>query len=603
MRLGASRRDEPDPSTSTDLLLRDVVRHSAGRCTALCLIGVFIAAVELAMPAVLAHALDALLTRRPAAGSAWPWISLAAALTSALVVAQAGEALLTGTTGARAAAWARGRLLRHVLAVGPSARDRFSPGDLTSRLVGNTAHAGAAPAAVAGLPTAVVTPLGALVALTLLDPWLGAVFVLGIPLLVLLLRAFVRDTSDSVAHYQQVQGRMAGHLLEALGGARTVAAAGTVRRETSRVLSALPELGRHGTRTWHVLGRSTARAAVVLPLLQILVLAVGGLLMAAHRLTVGELLAASRYAALAAGIGLLVSRVNDVVRSRAAAGRVAEILAAPAPAHGTRALPTGTGRLEFRGVSVVRGGHTVLRSIDVLVPGGSSLAVVGVSGAGKSVFAALAGRLTDPDEGTVLLDGVPLPELRRDALRRAVGHAFERPAPLGGTIGGTIGFGPTPLPRRAVVSAARQACADDFVRLLPHGYDTPCRTVALSGGEAQRLGLARAFAHAGRLLVLDDATSSLDTVTERRVDAALWHGLGDRTRVVVAHRASTAARADLVAWLDCGRLRAVAPHTTLWGLSEYRAVFEPTPDAEAHSPGAAHQPGPAGGGLDVRRAP
>lgn len=597
MRLGAPHRDQPHPSTHR--FLHDVVRHSAGRCTALCLIGMSTAAVELAMPTVLAHALDALLTDPRTPESAWHWISLAAALTGALVVAQAGEALLTGTTGARAAAWARGRLLRHVLAVGPSARDHYSPGDLTSRLVGNAAHTSAAPAAVAGLPTAVVTPLGALIALTLLDPWLGAVFVLGIPFLVLLLRAFVRDTSDSVSRYQRVQGRMAGHLLEALGGARTVAAAGTVRRETSRVLSALPELGRHGTRTWHVLGRSTARAAVVLPLLQIVVLAVGGLLMAARRLTVGELLAASRYAALAAGLGLLVSRVNDVVRSRAAAGRVAEVLAAPAPAHGPRGLPAGgAGLLEFRGVAVVRGGRTVLHSVDVVIPGGSSLAVVGSSGAGKSVFAALAGRLADPDEGTVLLDGVPLSELRRDALRSAVGYAFERPALLGGTVGGTIAFGPTPLPGRAVVSAARQACADDFVRLLPDGYDTDCRAVALSGGEVQRLGLARAFAHEGRLLVLDDATSSLDTVTERRIDAALWHGLGDRTRVVVAHRASTAAHADLVAWLDGGRVRAVAPHTTLWRLPEYRAVFEP-PGAGAHRAGAAPEPEPAGGGSDV----
>ncbi|MFI7498209.1 ABC transporter ATP-binding protein [Streptomyces sp. NPDC049687] len=586
MRLGASLCHASEPPTRR--LLRDVVRHSAGRCTALGLIGMFTAAAELAMPSVLGHAVDALLTdRRPL----WTgrWTVLAAALTAALIAAQAGEALITGMTGARTVARARGRLLRHVLAVGPPAQDRFSPGDLTTRLVGNAAHTGAAPAALAGLPAAAITPLGALLALTLLDPWLGTAFVLGIPVLVLLLRAFVRDTTDSVRRYQQVQGRMVGHLLETLRGARTVAAAGTVRSETARILRPLPELGRHGNRTWQVLGRSTAQAAAILPLLQILVLAVAGLLMTAHRLTVGELLAASRYAALATGLGVLVSRVNDVVRSRAAAGRVAEVLAEPATAHGTRRLPAGTGRLEFRGVAAVRGGRAVLREVDVSVPGGSSLAVVGRSGTGKSVFAALAGRLADPDEGVVLLDGVPLPELCRAELRRAVGHAFARPALFGGTVGGAIAFGPTAVPRERVVSAARQACADDFIRLLPHGYETHRRAVALSGGEVQRLGLARAFAHGGRLLVLDDATSSLDTVTERRIGAALWHGLGDRTRVVVAHRPSTAARADLVAWLDGGRVRALAPHAALWCLPEYRAVFEP-PCAEADLPGPAPEP-------------
>ncbi|GGL02180.1 ABC transporter ATP-binding protein [Streptomyces flaveus] len=572
MRLGAPRRHEPGPSTHR--FLREVVRHSAGRCTALCLISVATATAELVMPFLLGHAVDALLTDRPAPW-AGHWTVLAAALTGTLIVAQAGEALLTGTTAARTAAWTRGRLLRHILAVGPPAQDHFSPGDLASRVVGNASHTGAAPAAVAGLLAAGVTPLGALLVLTLLDPWLGAAFILGIPLLVLLLRAFVRDTSDSVSRYQRVQGEMAGRLLETLRGARTVAAAGTTRRERSRILRPLPELGRHGHRTWQVLGRSTARAAAILPLLQLLVLAVGGLLLTAHRLTVGELLAASRYAALATGIGMLVSRVNDVVRSRAAADRVDEVLAEPATAHGTRRLPAGAGTLEFRGVAVVRGGRTVLRAVDVSVPAGSSLAVVGRSGTGKSVFAALAGRLADPDEGVVLLDGVPLPELCRDELRRAVGYAFARPALFGGTVGSAIAVGPTTVPRQTVVSAARQACADDFVRLLPDGYETACRATALSGGEVQRLGLARAFAHSGRLLVLDDATSSLDTVTERRIGAALWQGLDGRTRVVVAHRASTAARADLVAWLDGGQVRAVAPHAALWCLPEYRAVFEP----------------------------
>ena len=107
----------------------------------------------------------------------------------------------------------------------------------------------------------------------------------------------------------------------------------------------------------------------------------------------------------------------------------------------------------------------------------------------------------------------------------------------------------------------------------------------MSGGELQRLGLARAFAHAGRLLILDDVAASLDTVTEYEISAALTGPLADRTRIVVAHRASTAGRAEMVVWLERGRIRGVAPHAELWGDPDYRSVFEPGLDEPRGSNG------------------
>ena len=121
--------------------------------------------------------------------------------------------------------------------------------------------------------------------------------------------------------------------------------------------------------------------------------------------------------------------------------------------------------------------------------------------------------------------------------------------------------------------AARAAQADGFIKRLPARYDTLLEQAPLSGGEAQRLGLARAIAQGGRVLILDDATSSLDTATELQVQTALAALLGSRTCLVVAHRAATAARADLVAWLDSGCIRAFQPHAALWDDPEYRAVF------------------------------
>lgn len=553
-----------------DRVLRGAVRQAAMPAAVLGLAGLLSTGAGLLLPAALGRALDLLLARDAGAGR---HVALCAALICGAAVLDALTDLLGGTTAARSTAWLRHRLLRHVLAAGPRVTARIPPGDLVTRLVGNTADAASAPATVATTAATVVGPLGAIVALAVIDPWLAAAFLAGAPLLFLLLRSFARASTDCAVRYQRIQGDIAGRLAEAVVGARTIAAAGTAGRERARILAPLGGLSRQGHRMWRVQGRAGARAVTLVPLLQITVLAVAGVLLSRGRISVGDLLAASRYAVLATGVGMLTGRIGALVRARAAGRRIAEVLAVPAVRHGTLRLPPGPGTLELRGVGAVRGGRPVLDGVDLVVPGGTSLAVVGRSGSGKSVLAALAGRLADPDSGTVALDGVPLPDLSHDELRRAVGHAFERPALLGATVGDALAFGVFDPGREAVTAAARAACADGFVRRLPEGYDTPRTAAPLSGGEAQRLGLARAFAHAGRVLVLDDATSGLDSPTEREVGRALAHDVAARTRVIVARRASTAARADRVAWLDDGRLRATGTHAELWRLPEYRAVF------------------------------
>ncbi|MFD0384097.1 ABC transporter ATP-binding protein [Streptomyces stramineus] len=555
-------------------MLLATARRTAGRTTAICLLSTAAAGCAVALPAVLGHTLDRILDR---AGGLYAWTVLCAVLIGAEVLFDALVAYATGTAGARGTAWLRRRGTAHLLAAGP--RHGLTSGDVVTRLSGNAAEAGTAPATAATSLAALLTPLGGLTALAFLDLWLAAVFLAGAPALFLLLRAFARSSSDSVAAYQRVQGEIAGRLVEALGGARTVAAAGTAGRERDRILALLPELSAQGRRMWQVYGRAVVQGGILVPLLQTAVLAAGGIRLAAGGLSVGELLAATRYAALAAGVGSVVGQLNALVRARAAAGRTAGLLALPAALHGTRPLPPGgPGQLELRGVSVTRGGAEVLRDVDLVVPGGTTTAVVGRSGAGKSVLAAVAGRLADPGRGQVLLDGVPLTEAEPAQLRREIGYAFERPALFGDTVGEALAFGPYAPGAPAVEAAARAAGADPFIRLLPAGYATRLADAPLSGGELQRLGLARAFAHAGRLLILDDATSSLDSVTEAQVGRALAHEVSPGTRLLIAHRVSSAARADHVAWLENGRIRAVGRHEDLWELPDYRAVFAPEDD-------------------------
>ncbi|WP_107046796.1 ABC transporter ATP-binding protein [Streptomyces albus] len=579
-------------------LLAGAARRSTGRAVLILLATTASAAATIALPAVLGHTLDLLLDRRDGART---WVALCGVLLAAEVLLDALTAHATGVTNARSTAWLRNLGTVHLLSVGPRRAARFAPGDVVTRLTGNAAEAGTVPATAAASAASVLTPVGGIVALVLVDAWTAAVFLAGVPVLLLLLRVFVRSSSDSVTRYQRVQGDIAARLMEALGGARTVAAAGTARRERDRVLAPLPELDAQGRRMWQVYGRAVTQGGILVPLLTTAVLAVGGVRLAAGHLSVGELLAAARYAGLAAGIGGVVGQLNALVRGRAAARRTAELLSAPRVRHGTRRLPPGgPGRLELRGVAVVRGGARVLDGVDLTVPGGVTAAVVGRSGAGKSVLAAVAGRLEDPDDGEVLLDGVPLPELDRTELRREVGYAFERPALFGGTVGAAIAFGTGDPPEESVRAAARTARADSFIRLLPAGYGTPLADAPLSGGELQRLGLARAFAHAGRLLVLDDATSSLDSVTELEVGRALTRDVRAGTRLLIAHRVSSAARADLVVWLENGRVRAVGPHETLWERPAYRAVFAdpedvPDPAGTAATGIASHPPGIPGG--------
>ncbi|MEU2549110.1 ABC transporter ATP-binding protein [Streptomyces roseolus] len=591
--------------TGPDGLLRGAVRHTAGPTAALLVCSAAGAGCALAVPAVAGRTLDLLLHRHPAAGA---WLTWAAVLLAAEVLGETAAVLLTQLTNARATAWIRLRATTGLSATAPHRAEPYAGGDVASRLCVNATDSGAAPAALATSVSSVLVPAGALVALALIDPWTAAAFAAGLPLLLVVLRSFARQSSDSVGRYQQAQGAVAARLTEALSGARTITAAHTARREEERVLAPLKDMTRYGTRMWLVHGRAVARSGVLLPLLTTAVVAVAGTRLAAGELSVGDLLAASRYAALAAGFGSVAAPLGTLVRARNAARRTAALADLPPMPHGSTALPPdGPGALELRDVRVVRDGVPLLTDVTLTIDGGSTVAVVGRSGAGKSTLSAVAGRLTDPDGGRVLLDGVDLARLTRAELRSATSYAFARPAFDSGvtpTVGSAIasGHGAADAPEEKVRDAARAASADAFIRLLPQGYATPLDDAPLSGGESQRLGLARAFIGAGRLMILDDATSSLDTATERQVELALSTSLRPCTRLVVAHRVSTAARADKVVWLEEGRVRGCGPHRLLWEDPHYRAVFlaEPAPAPASTAPVApveAVTPARAAGGA------
>jgi ATP-binding cassette subfamily B protein len=566
---------------SDRLLLRTLV-HAGPWAPVLALAALGLALAETALPFVLGRALDDMLRT----GQSHEWLTLSAALVAAVVALDAIDALAAGCATARSTAWLRRRFVGHLVALGPRAGS--GAGDLTGRVVANAAQAGRIAQVAARSAATVVPAIGGPIGLALIDPWLCVTFLAGMPIVVVLLRALGHDAQHLAERYLAVQGTIAGRLADAVLGARSIAAAGTLEREAARVLEPLPELHRHGLGIWRVQMRIAAQDGLLVALLEIAVLAVGGLELTHGRISAGELLAAGQYVLLGATMASALSTVTAVARARAAAERVGELLRAPPPVYGGDSLAPGRGRLELRNVTVRRDGAALLRDVSLTVDAGQLVAVVGPSGAGKSLIAALAGRLLDPDEGEVLLDGVPLARLSRHELRTAAGYGFERPGLVGDTLAEAIALGADEPPARQLIAAARAARADGFIRRLRRRYRTPLAAVPMSGGERQRLGLARAFAHAGRLLILDDVAASLDTITERHISQVLTEALGDRTRLVIAHRASTAARADRVVWIEEGRVTATGTHRELWRLAGYRALFgagtEAAPAMRAREP-------------------
>jgi ATP-binding cassette subfamily B protein len=580
---GGQQAAPPRAYRAADRLLARTGRQGGAYLIVMALSSLATTGVALAFPTVIGHAVDAIVS----GGAAGRWLAWAAGLVTLLVAGSALNALATGYAVSRSTAWLRRIVLRHALALGTRRTAGLGPGEMATRVVANASEAGRVAPAVVGAGAGLVAGVGGTVALALIDPWLCVTFLTGVPLMLLIVRAFARDASVLATRYLTVQGRIAECLVGAISGARTIAAAGTLQREVDRALAPLPELRRHGMDLWRVSMRIRARDALLLTMLQIAVVGVAGILLARGQITAGEMLAAGQYVFLAASLGAVTGLVGGLTSARAAARRLVEIFDQAPVQYGSGRLPPGRGRLELCGVTVRSGGQPVLERLDLVVPAGALIAVVGRSGSGKSLLAALLGRLVDPDEGTVLLDGMPLREIDRGELRCAVGYGFARPALFGETVGAAIAFGAYAPKAEHVEEAARAARADDFIRLLPQGYATPLAQAPMSGGEAQRVGVARTFAHAGRVIVLDDVAASLDTVTEHHISGVLTGAFGDRTRVIVAHRASTAARTDSVAWLDRGRLRAMAPHHELWRDPEYRALFEPDEPTPVPSTGAA----------------
>jgi ATP-binding cassette subfamily B protein len=269
-------------------------------------------------------------------------------------------------------------------------------------------------------------------------------------------------------------------------------------------------------------------------------------------------------------------------RATASGARLFQILdRAPrvnAPAD-PRPLPAGGGRVEFAGASLRYDGaaREALRDVTLDIPAGTTVAIVGATGSGKTTLVQLIPRLYDVTDGAVLVDGADVREVDPAELRSQIAIVNDDPFLFSDSIRANIAYARPDASDEEIEEAARRAQADGFIARLPDGYDTMVgeRGLTLSGGQRQRLAIARALLADPRILILDDATSSVDASTEQQIKQALREVMAGRTTFVIAHRLSTISLADEIVVLEAGELIAHGTHEQLLESSElYREIVE-----------------------------
>jgi len=366
---------------------------------------------------------------------------------------------------------------------------------------------------------------------------------------------------------QQREGEVAEIVDEDVGGVRVVKAFGQEERELLRMVGVVQSLYGARMRATRLQARYQPLLEAIPTLAQVAVLALGGWLVMQGDITLGTFLAFSTY------VGQFVAPARQLAgvltigqQARAGVERIFQVLdLEPEITDDADAveLPRLQGEIELRGVRFSYDETEVLRGLDLHVSPGERVALVGSSGSGKSTVVALVHRMIDPDQG--LVDGYEVQDARLHSLRSQIGAAFEESFLFSDTIAANIAYGRPEATREDVEAAARVACAHEFVEELVDGYDTRVgeRGMSLSGGQGQRIALARAILTDPQILVLDDATSAVDAGTEEKIFAGLREVLAGRTSLIVAHRVSTLHLADRVVLLAHGRVADDGTHHEL----------------------------------------
>jgi ABC-type multidrug transport system fused ATPase/permease subunit len=436
------------------------------------------------------------------------------------------------------------------------------------------------------------------------EPRLGLISLAPVPFVVLISYRYGRRARPAIQETQQRIAELTADAEENISGVRVVKAFAREPRQLQRFQGSVG-------RVFHQAMIATRLEARYNPMIGFLpqlglaaVLLIGGQSVIHAHLTLGQFTAFYLYLnMLIAPMRMLGVILNLAQRATASGARLFQVLDRPSrltEPPGALPLAPGSGHVQLQGVTLryddsdefgaaysqasspngaspSPAARAVLSDIDLDVPAGRTVALVGATGSGKTSLTSLISRLYDVSSGRVLLDGADVREVNLRSLRQAVAVVSDDPFLFSQTVAENIAYAHPQATREAIEAAARRAQAHEFIARLPDGYDTRVgeRGLTLSGGQRQRLAIARALLADPRVLILDDATSSVDASTERQIKLALDEAMAGRTTFIIAHRLSTIALADEIVVLDHGRIAAHGDHEHLLQASElYREIVE-----------------------------
>ncbi len=524
----------------------------------------------LALPAVAGSLIDTVFVKNDADA-----LNRIALLLLGVFVIQAlaifAQNFLLSFTGERVVTDLRSRLYSHLQKLSMSYFNEHRTGDIMSRLTNDvTAVQGAVTNNLIGLSGSLVTLIGGITILVLRDWRLTLLVLAMLPILTVTAMVIGRRLKRFSNAVSTELGEATTVMSETLGNEKTVQA---FTREDY-------EIARYNRRVENVFRLATRRArlssgfAAIMTFLSLsaaaMVLWFGGHEVLAGHITPGELVSILIYMGIvAAPIGALSGLYGAFQMALGAAERIFNLLDEPvtiSDAPGAQPLPPAVGHLKFEAVSFQYDAQTpVLRGLSFEAQPGQVIALVGPSGAGKTTIANLIPRFYDPTEGRITLDGHDISHVQLKSLREQISSVLQEPVLFGSSVRENIVYGRLDATEAEIEAAARAANAVEFIERLPDRYESIVgeRGVKLSGGQRQRIAIARALLRNPRILILDEATSSLDNESESLVQEALDRLMRDRTTIVIAHRLSTIENADQIVVVDQGRVVEQGRHSAL----------------------------------------
>ncbi|ALN80820.1 ABC transporter ATP-binding protein [Lysobacter antibioticus] len=518
-------------------------------------------------------------------------IAILAGILIAANLVGAISAYLLARVGYQLVARLRASLVDKLLRLPIASFDSESSGERVSRVVRDCESISELTTRQAiNLLTGVLLLGGSIVVLLLLDVRLtltllgsiGAAFVVMIPI-AFLLDGLSRRIQDRTA-------RLSGILTHVFQEIRLVKAFTAEPRERERSEEEIEGLKQLGWRVARVNAALEPLMSLAMTLAIIVILVYGASRVAAGEITMGTLTAFILYIFNVANpLVQLTNFTAELQKAKGASGRISAILAEPEEEpHPGRAERRSGGMLEFRNVSFGYSGRdtTVLHGIDLQFAPGTTTALVGTSGSGKTTILSLIERFYEPSGGEILYDGQPISGFPLVDWRGSIGYVAQNAPIMPGSVRDNIAYGLAgEFSDEALRSAAERAGALDFIERMPQGFDTVLIEQGnnLSGGQRQRIAIARMFLRDPDLLILDEATSNLDSETEHQVKLALESLMQGRTNIIVAHRLSTVMHADRICFLDSGRISGVGSHGELIATHPYYArlverQFQRTPE-------------------------